>query len=245
MDLDTATRLAHPIWRGLNEHCHECKVAGSIRREKAEVKDIEVVAAPKWVDGAVADLFGESEQVNAAYQWAVDAEARGEVQWIKPGPPPVTPWPLKPDGKYWRGLLPGGVKLDLFLATPENFGLIYLIRTGSSDFSKAVVTHALRCGMRVAGGQLLRSDEVIPTPTEESVFEALGLAYVSPRNRTDGSVLRKAATQAARKISPCSHTGNTPRRCECPSDCECWRRTCWPPDADGDTDGCRAGDGGE
>lgn len=105
------------------------------------------------------------------------------MQWIKPGVPDVVPWRPKPDGKYWRGLLPSGAKLDLFLTTPEGWGIILLIRTGSAEFSQAVVTHAKRIGRPVENGRLTIGGVPVQTREESDVFETLGLRYVEPRNR--------------------------------------------------------------
>lgn len=45
--------------------CEKVRVAGSIRRGKPEVKDIELVAIPKWENRQSADfLFAQSEPVN-------------------------------------------------------------------------------------------------------------------------------------------------------------------------------------
>jgi DNA polymerase/3'-5' exonuclease PolX len=90
------------------------------------------------------------------------------------------------------------MQVDLFITTPEQFGLILLIRTGPADYSQWLVTEAKRRRHHVAGGWLraggrcpaaegLRQScacPAIPTPTEESVYAALGLPFVPPEART-------------------------------------------------------------
>lgn len=184
--LDEARKLAERMVREMTPYCERVEIAGSIRREKPEVKDIEICVIPKWEERPGSDLFGTPEKFNLLHEWA---DKQMFVRWIKPGVPDVQPWWVKPDGKYWRGIFPNGIKLDLFIAAPENFGAIYLIRTGSADFSEGVVTHAKRIGKRCQSGYFTVDGEPVPTPTEESVFELLNLRYVEPSKRTGPEAL--------------------------------------------------------
>lgn len=174
--------------------CERVGIAGSIRRQVPEVKDIEIVAIPKWEEYQVqSGLFTEPTRVNALYGWAL---AQGVVMWIKSSVPGIEPWTIEPDGKYWRGLLNGtDLKLDLFLCSKENYGVILLIRTGSGTFSETVVTHGKRIGKRVVDGYLRRGktdqSPVIPMREERDVFEELGLEWVDPRGRSTWSAVRE------------------------------------------------------
>ena len=207
------------IWMG--SHDPIIAVAGSIRRRKPFVKDIEIVCVPAWKEqGDPSDLFGTARfSTNTLYRdWAVPAQRDGFIRWIKPGTSDLVDWELKPEGKYWRGLLPslrlcGGhfpdqpCKVDIFIATPENFGLQYLLRTGSAEFSKEIVTHALRVGFKVEGGKLwdsrlrnrvtkhgnlvaIAEHTEVETPREADVFRALNLAWVEPCDRTGAGAVR-------------------------------------------------------
>lgn len=184
MNLQEARRLADGLIVSMKQSCETLAIAGSIRRGKSEVKDIEIVAVPKWAMGGSLLFADEVQKQNVLLQWAFDVEARGRVQWIKPGSSEIIPWEPKRDGKYWRGLIDGKIKLDLFLAQPENFGMIFLIRTGAAEFSEAVVTQAKRIGKPCREGFLRDSGgEKILTPTEQDVFDVLNLEFVEPRLR--------------------------------------------------------------
>jgi DNA polymerase/3'-5' exonuclease PolX len=92
---------------------------------------------------------------------------------------------IEKEGKYWRGLICNRVKLDLFLCEPDNFGIQYLIRTGSADFSQRIVT-ALRYRQNcpVSNGYVHDAKgNVIVTPDEQSVFDLLGMTFIEPRER--------------------------------------------------------------
>lgn len=198
--LHEARPLARRILEAFRPYCSRGAIAGSVRREKPEVKDIEVVIVPKWETVPDPDdLFGErSLDVNLLHKFAqsedrLSAALGFPMRWIKPGTRHIEPWHVKPEGKYWRGYLPGreeegarggeGVKVDVFLTTPQNFGAILLIRTGSRDFSEAVAIHAKRVGYRFDDGELWRGQVNIPTPDEATVFEHLALEWVEPRDR--------------------------------------------------------------
>ncbi|MES2464197.1 MAG: hypothetical protein V4671_26845 [Armatimonadota bacterium] len=167
-------------------------VAGSLRRGKQEgVKDVELVLIPRWEqqpDGS--DLFAErTVRVNRLFtEWAMKPDC--PVEWIKSGTSEVIPFPPKAEGRYWRGIVKeSGAKLDIFLASPENWGAVFLIRTGSKEFTTAVMTQALRVGYRFRVGHLWKGERRIPVPAEEDVFRHLGMRWVEPSDRQDRSAV--------------------------------------------------------
>lgn len=193
----------------MSPYCERVEIAGSIRRGCQDVRDIELVAVARWEPGEAGNLFGDADPVNRLHQWALSAAARAELQWIKTGTSEVVAWEPKPEGKYWRALLASGVKLDLFIARPANFGLLYLIRTGHKDFSAAVLGHAKRRTPYQTESSYFEEHQVkgrgepeaylverarwgrrVETPEERDVFELLALEYVEPGDRVDGSALR-------------------------------------------------------
>lgn len=183
MKLAPAQNLAERIIQTMQPYCHRVAIAGSIRRQKPEVKDIEIVAVPKL--GQAKDLFG-AEFENELFKWARQIEAEGRIQWIKPGTAEIIPWPIQEQGRYWRGwLAKAGMKLDLFLATPETWGVIYLIRTGSAEFSQRMVgKECWRTGYRFDDGKLFDANgQFVATPEESDVFNALGVNWIEPEAR--------------------------------------------------------------
>ena len=175
MKLENAKVLAERLVKEMWPHCTEVKIAGSIRRQRPEVKDIEIVAVPNGYQ---------------LYDWA--RATTNPVHWIKPGTQEIIAWQPKPDGKYWRGLItePGTgaeVKLDLFLATPENFGVIYTIRTGPAEFSAAIMRYINehQNEKQVKDGHLISraSGMKFAVPDEETFFERIGLRHIAPEDR--------------------------------------------------------------
>ena len=186
MFIKQAYAIAHYYRAKMLPYVRRIEVAGSIRRGCQEVKDIELVAIPRFektaFDGST--LFDAHEETsNLLHMWATLDPSHG-IRWIKPGTHEIIDWTPKPAGKYWRGLLPENIKLDLFLASPDNFGLIYAIRTGSKEFTAALVTHARDIGLPSRDGYLRNGEERISTPEEQDVFDRLHLQYIPPQERT-------------------------------------------------------------
>lgn len=163
--------------------CLRVAVAGSIRRQKSEVKDVEIVAIPRL--GAPKDLFGD-EPRNLLYEWAQQMEQDQRIYWIKPGTEEVIRWRIKEDGKYWRGwLVKAEIKLDLFLTTTNTWGNTYLIRTGPAEFSARIVgKEAQRTGHSFRDGKLFNDlNQEVNCQEEADVFEALGISWIEPQAR--------------------------------------------------------------
>jgi DNA polymerase/3'-5' exonuclease PolX len=197
MRLREAQKVAERLAGLMSPFCARVEIAGSVRRSCPEVKDVELVAVPRWEErpGLVPTLFAEeAERVNLLHEWATTVAAGAGVRWIKPGTPDVVDWAPKPEGKYWRALVEDSIKLDLFLASPENYGLIMAIRTGSAEFSQALMTYAKhRTPYHVEGGYLRdREGAVLETPEERDVFKALKVDYVLPKEQTGQHMVRRA-----------------------------------------------------
>jgi DNA polymerase (family 10) len=91
---------------------------------------------------------------------------------------------------------PVGLMLDIYIATPETWATLLLIRTGSKEHNIRLCSLAKQKGMYLkADGQGLfkannpnpiKEDpgwERIAGDTELSIFEALGLPYKRPEER--------------------------------------------------------------
>lgn len=161
MRFDKALAIAERYRAELVLYCERIEIAGSIRRRAPEPKDIELVCIPR---GQSLEAFAD-----AVNQWPV---VKGQ-----------------PTGKYTQRLLPEGIKLDLFMCRPENWGAIFLIRTGDWQFSKWVMGTLLpRAGYQQEGGYVRRNGLIVPTPEETDVFRLIGRPYIKPEHRNGGSV---------------------------------------------------------
>ncbi len=191
--LNDAKVLAKFLIEEMEGAVDRAMIAGSIRRGKQEVKDIEIVAIPSWTErtGDAKDMFSDPEiiRTNTLWLWALSI---APVRWIKTGTPDIIDWVPKEDGKYWRGIVPinenEDIKLDLFLANPLNWGVIATIRTGPREFSEALMATIKAGGAtRVKDGHLIdvRNDnQIIPCETEESFFQNAGIEFIPVQERS-------------------------------------------------------------
>jgi len=162
MKLDKALKIAEKVMAELEPHCERIAIAGSIRRKKPEVKDIEIVAIPKPYD---IGLFSSGIAL-VVNQWH---KVKGELPC-----------------KYTQRILPEGIKLDLFFATKDNWGLVYPLRTGSAAYShKILATGWVKCGYRSVSGYLHheRMDFTRGVREEKELFELIGIPWVPPEKR--------------------------------------------------------------
>lgn len=156
----------------LAPYCERVEIAGSIRRQKLEVGDIEIVCKP--IMKSVADLFGmvvsQSSEIDAFF-------GENHTKLIKNG------------SKYKQAELESGIDLDLFcVIEPAQWGVIFMIRTGSADFSHRMVTSKQQRGLmpsnfKVQDGAVWSNGHIIATPEEADVFRLWGMEYIEPRER--------------------------------------------------------------
>ena len=161
--------LAKQIVDRLRPHCQRIQIAGSIRRRKPDVGDIEIVAIPEFIN----DMFG-----NQSSEHELDM-----IDWTDFGKV------CKNGSKYKQVELWEGVNLDLFIVTPPaQWGVQFIIRTGPADFSHKFVTPKKFGGMlpsnlTVKNGAIWNGNKIIPTPEEEDDFDLLGIGFIVPENR--------------------------------------------------------------
>lgn len=200
--LPEADALAAEVLELLRPATERIAIAGSIRRRRPDVGDIEIVAIPRYGVGmGHADLFGNvsTPAVNHLDELVGGLLMDGVLakRLDKNGRPAIGP-------KYKR-LSYRDFALDLFVGTPENWGVLLAIRTGPASFAHAFVTNIghmtrpayagaehkprpglLPMGMRVGeGNQLFGPDgRVIETREEEDFFRAIGQPCLEPWRRS-------------------------------------------------------------
>lgn len=178
MNLRRAEAIAANLQKTLAPCCERIAVAGSVRRQRYIVKDIELVAIPRHVP----DLLGGPGQSLLDAQLE-ELQARRVLILDKNGP------------HYKKlQLLDGQVDVDLFLCTPENWGWILFLRTGPTDYVHAAVTPRdvvgssgrpgmLPPGYHSSGGYLYHFDRKLDVPDEEAVFRILNIDPITPARR--------------------------------------------------------------
>jgi hypothetical protein len=176
-----ARAIAERVVEWLRPHCDRIAIAGSIRRDKPQVKDAEIVLIPKvsfppFTDALVGHggLFAPHVPPDAQ-RASVERALYGETQSPR--------W-----GTNYRGLLVEGIKVELFAATRQNWGYIYWLRTGPGDANQYIMQVRERVGMtwRANKGVVYSTldDERIVVPDEATMFALMGMTYLEPHERT-------------------------------------------------------------
>lgn len=170
MNYSEALAIASQVKDLLAPHCERIEIAGSIRRKCAVCNDIEIVAIPKPYETG---LF-ESGIAAVVNRWE---KVKGELEYK--GRPGVRAC------RYTQRKLPQGVLLDLFFATPDNWGYILAIRTGSTRFNQHLINRWKHKGYGGADGYLHCAGTIIPVPEETHLFKLLDIPYCAPEARND------------------------------------------------------------
>jgi DNA polymerase/3'-5' exonuclease PolX len=179
---DFARRIADELVEALRPRCEQLCIAGSLRRGKAEVGDIEILYVSRI--GAMrspGELFARSGSLadELIDQWLTEGVL---TKRPKNG---VTAWgPLNKLARHTAS----GVNVDLFAATRERWFVSLVVRTGSWEMNTQLAASALRRGLKLhvsvnAAIERLDTDELIFPQSEREVFELCGMPYREPAER--------------------------------------------------------------
>ncbi len=169
-----ALKLAQRLTEALRPHCARIEIAGSLRRGKPDVGDIELVCIPQASE--MRDLFGDVTLVRDPAPIYATMHELG--------------YPCHKGGDKYAQFGIGQINLDLFMTTPECWGVIFTIRTGPADWAKLLVTQRSKGGLcpshlQFEGGRIVhrQSKIALETPEEADVFAAINHKWVAPEDR--------------------------------------------------------------
>ncbi len=179
---------AEALIAGVLEHMKEApgverlEVAGSLRRRRETIGDVDLLALCDGDGKAVVDHFvswSEAERVEAA------GSTKGNI------------------------VLQSGLSIDLRVVPRRSFGAALQYFTGSKEHGVALRTRAVRARLRVNEWGVFRvpddadpdtlgkeEGERIAGDTEEGVYEALGMAWIPPELRENRGELEAARNRS-------------------------------------------------
>jgi DNA polymerase (family 10) len=152
---------AIPVAKRLVAHLQACKnvhrvsIAGSLRRWKETVKDIDLLASSSDAP-RVMDHFLKAEGV-------ADLIGRGETKTSV--------------------RLASGIQVDLRVVTDEQFPYALAYFTGSKEHNVAIRQVAQKLGLKVNEYGIFKGSTLIECRDEADFYKALGLPYVPPELR--------------------------------------------------------------
>lgn len=180
-----ALKVATEIYEKLLPFVERCKIAGSLRRRKPFVSDIEVLFIPKIVINQ-SSLFGDQpETVDLAHEelwkWVMEhyLERRRSVDGG------LAAWgPLNKLAIH----VASGVPVDFFTANESNWWNLLVCRTGSKASNLRITMAANKRGWTWQpyenGFRKIGSKERHVTTSEADVFNFVGLTHVAPEFRS-------------------------------------------------------------
>ncbi|HBH20142.1 MAG TPA: hypothetical protein DEB30_00210 [Candidatus Peribacter riflensis] len=135
----------------------QCEVAGSFRREKETVGDIDVLVVTQSAK-AVSDAIAELPMVR-------DVVAHGEKK-------------LSFD-------LQAGIRVDIRFVRRDQWGAALLYFTGDKGHNIMLRKKAIQRGWKLNEYGLFHGEKVIASREEEDIYKALGFTFIHPPERTD------------------------------------------------------------
>ncbi len=162
-------------------------VAGDVRRRLEVVRDLVIVLV---ADVSPGDLFKRLSQHPGVHEFSGQDERRLTLRFA------------------------GGASAQIIVTTPVNVGGVLVQATGSEEHVAQLARYASTRGLALTGAALWRGSEFVYTPDEESLYRALGLAYIEPEMREgrgeieaaeNGQLPRLAAREDLRGFLHC-HT---------------------------------------
>jgi len=164
--ISDALPLAESLLDALRAHPDviRCSSAGSLRRHREVIGDIDVLASSK-TPATVIDFFTQQSGI-------LNVIAKGETKASV--------------------LLQGGIQSDLRVVSDAEFPFALMYFTGNKEHNIVMRQRAIERGLRLNEYGLFRSKTETRDPkllvackTEEEIFEKLGLHFVPPEMRED------------------------------------------------------------
>src|SRR6478752_112393 len=166
--LGTTLPKLRAVVQVLQEHeaSVEVSLAGSARRMRETVRDLDIIATATDPQ-ALVDYF-------CSLRWVVDVAAKG----------PTKATVVSHDG----------LRFDLRVVPPESYGNLLQHFTGSKHHNVALREDAVRRGMSISeySVTVVESGEEHTFATEEEVYAFLGYEWIPPELREDGGELAAA-----------------------------------------------------
>ena len=164
--LSDALRAAEPLLESLREHPDviRCSAAGSLRRFKEVIGDIDLLASSKK-PAEVIEFFVSQPGI-------IKVTAKGETKASV--------------------ILEGGIQCDLRVVSDREFPFALAYFTGSKEHNIVMRQRAIQRGLRLNEYGLFKSKEetrdpklLVPCRDEEEIFAKLDLPFVPPELRED------------------------------------------------------------
>lgn len=139
----------------------DMQFAGSLRRRRDTIGDIDILTTVKNPDESRAKVIGHFVSYPEVLKVIAEGDTKSSV------------------------ILKSGIQVDLRVIDKEVFGAALHYFTGSKEHNIRVRDLAKRKGLKVSEYGVFRNDKLVCGKTEEEVFNAVGLPYIIPEIRSN------------------------------------------------------------
>lgn len=166
-----AMEVAQELWVDLWHFADQVEIAGSLRRLKEEVGDIEIIYIPKLKNRQMASVTDE---------WIAELLVNGVLK-KRPNKRGHFTW----GQKNKLALHHSGIPVDLFAATETNWWNYLVCRTGPAESNMRIASAAIRKGWKwnPYGAGFTRDGVEYVVKSERDVFDFVELPYLEPWDR--------------------------------------------------------------
>lgn len=170
MELEKAKAIAEELKGLLEPACEKIVVAGSIRRQKPFVGDVELLCVPIY-DNGVDQL---DREIGGLVVQRVFGFRRNKLGSRVYGPK-----------NKLMVHLPSGIGVDIFSTTEECWPVSLVVRTGGETTNKRIAMAAIKKGwhLQAYGAGFSTPNGDIVCKSERDVFEFVDLPYLEPWER--------------------------------------------------------------
>ncbi len=167
----TAHAVARTIITELEDAAIAITIAGSLRRQKPLVGDIEILAVPKFDHGIVNLLELAIQRLIGEGTLACRPNKRGSTVY-------------GPQNKLLVHVN-SGIPVDIFTTDAERWPVALVVRTGGAETNKRIARAAIQrqWHFEAYGKGFITPDGYLRCYSEQEVFEAVGLRYREPWER--------------------------------------------------------------
>jgi len=189
VELEKARAIAEELKWQLETGCDRVEIVGDIRRQKPEVRDINLLCIPTegkpiplvycdLVD-LISDPLPEFDDVDTIGQEVTELMLQGVLGFRPTGRRAYGP------KKKFMVHVPSGIGVDIFTTDAQCWAVALVMKTGGDTTNKRIASAARRKGWRFRTSEdgFDTPDSHITCSTEIEVFEAVGLPYLPPEQR--------------------------------------------------------------
>jgi len=164
--LSDALKLAEPLLENLRAHPDviRCSAAGSLRRHKEVIGDIDLLASSKKPADVIEFFVSQPGVIKVTAKGSTKASV----------------------------ILEGGIQSDLRVVSDKEFPFALMYFTGGKEHNIVMRQRAIARGLRLNEYGLFKSKEetrdpklLVPCKSEDEIFQKLDLPYIEPELRED------------------------------------------------------------